>query len=125
MRQPIWSRKPNPRAFGAEAKFQWRGGGIRPWLLATLHNVFHTRIGKRNRERTLAEDLQHERSADRQDQTGTAWDLDSLDWDQVGDRFKQAIARLPVHYREVLLCGPLNSSSTDRSPRCSTSCQAP
>ncbi|MEO0587556.1 MAG: sigma-70 family RNA polymerase sigma factor, partial [Planctomycetota bacterium] len=32
-----------------------------------------------------------------------AWDLASLDWEQVDDRLKAAVQELPDHYREVLL----------------------
>jgi len=91
------------KALGAEDRFELRSFGIRPWLFRILHNCFYTRIGKRQREPTLAEDLSHESVPSELDHPPPAWDLASLDWEQVDERLKAAIEDLGVPYREVLL----------------------
>lgn len=91
------------RAFNAEKSFELRDAGVRPWLFKILHNAFYTYIGKRNREPTVADDMQHEGVASEVDNPAPAWDLASLDWEQVDERLKAAISNLPDHYREVLL----------------------
>ena len=91
------------RALKAEGRFELRDHGIRPWLFKILHNVFYTRLAKDKRAPTLAEDLQNETAASALDEPPPAWDLESLDWEQVDDRLKHAIEELPTHYREVLL----------------------
>jgi len=68
-----------------------------------LHNAFYTRLDKKRREPTLADDLRLEGAASELDHPAPCWDLSSLDWEQTDERLKQAIAELPVHYREVLL----------------------
>jgi RNA polymerase sigma-70 factor (ECF subfamily) len=91
------------RAFKAENTFELREAGVRPWLFKILHNSFYTYVGKRNREPTVADDMQHEGVASEIDNPAPAWDLASLDWEQVDERLKAAIDGLPDHYREVLL----------------------
>ena len=91
------------RAFSSRTTFELRAHGIRPWLFKILHNVFYTRLGRKQREPTLSEDLQHEAAAEELDQTPPCWDLATLDWEHVDERLKHAIAALPDHYREVLL----------------------
>ena len=49
------------------------------------------------------EDLGHESAPDEMNTPSPCWDLDTLDWEQVDDRLKEAIHALPDHYREVLL----------------------
>lgn len=92
------------RAFKAEAGFELRDRGVRPWLFKILHNVFYTKISRSRRDPVFVEDLGREadpRTGD--DREPPAWDLASLDWEQVDDRLKHAIERLPDHYRSVLL----------------------
>ena len=91
------------RAFRARQTFQLTERGIRPWLFKILHNVFYTRIGKQRREPTLADDLAHEAAPSELDNPSPAWDLSSLDWEQVDERLKQAIEELDPRYRDVLL----------------------
>lgn len=91
------------KAFRAEANFEVRGQGVRPWLFKILHNNYYSRVGKLQREPTLADDLAHDQAASELDSPPPAWDLESLDWEQVDQRLKQAITQLPLHYREVLL----------------------
>ncbi len=91
------------KAFKAEASFELRDQGVRPWLFKILHNTFYTRVGRQKREPTIADDMAHEAVPSEIDQPPPAWDLASLDWEQVDDRLKHAIDDLPEHYREVLL----------------------
>lgn len=91
------------KAFKAEAGFELRDRGVRPWLFKILHNSFYTRVGKQRREPTIADDLAHQAVPSELDSPAPAWDLESLDWEQVDDRLKHAIDELPDHYREVLL----------------------
>lgn len=91
------------RAFRAEKTFELRDRGIRPWLFKILHNVFYTRLGKQRRQPTLADDLQFDNAAGELDQPAPAWDLASLDWEQVDERIKHGIADLDPRYRDVLL----------------------
>lgn len=92
------------KAFKAEGRFELREAGVRPWLFKILHNNFYTRVGRKNREPALSDDLSYQPdSANSPGEAGPAWDLSHLDWEQVDDRLKQAIEDLPEHYREVLL----------------------
>lgn len=91
------------RAFRFESKFELREAGIRPWLFKILHNVFYSKVGKRKREPTLADDLQLENMTGELDETAPCWDLETLDWEQVDERLKSAIDALQPQYREVLL----------------------
>ncbi len=77
--------------------------GVRPYLFKILHNSFYTRYQKAKREPTLGDDLPEAGALGAVDQPGPAWDLASLDWEQVDDRLKHAIADLPDHYREPLM----------------------
>lgn len=89
------------RALGAEGGFELRERGVRPWLFKILHNVFYTRMDRARRAPAVVEDLQATAPDDQSD--GPCWDLASLDWEQVDQRLKHAIAELPEHYRVVLL----------------------
>ncbi len=91
------------KAFKAEARFELRTAGVRPWLFKILHNNFYSRYHQRKREATIGDDIVHDHVEPVSDQPPPAWDLQSLDWEQVDDRLKHAIAELPEHYREVLL----------------------
>ena len=85
-------REAGVEEIAAETSGNKTSGGGRPWLFKILHNTYFTRRKKRLREPTLGDDLPE-----------PAWDLASLDWEQVDDRLKRAIDELPDHYREVLL----------------------
>ncbi len=92
------------KAFKAEGRFELREAGVRPWLFKILHNNFYTRVGRKNREPALSDDLSYQPdSTSGPGEAGPAWDLSHLDWEQVDDRLKHAIHDLPEHYREVLL----------------------
>ncbi len=91
------------RAFRFQSKFELRDAGIRPWLFKILHNAFYTKVDKRNRQPTLADDLQIENMTAELDEPAPCWDLSTLDWEQVDERLKAAIDQLQPPYREVLL----------------------
>ena len=92
------------KAFKAEARFELREAGVRPWLFKILHNNFYTRVGKKSREPVLLDDLSYQPGhGGDPSEAGPAWDLSHLDWEHVDDRLKKAIHDLPDHYREVLL----------------------
>jgi RNA polymerase sigma-70 factor (ECF subfamily) len=91
------------KAFKAEHRFELREAGIRPWLFKILHNNFFTRYQKKKREPTIADDLAPAAVESELDHPPPAWDLEHLDWEQVDDRLKHAIADLPEPYRAVLL----------------------
>lgn len=97
------------KALGGEAGFELRERGIRPWLFKILHNVFYTKVGKQKREPTLADDLAHDNAVAELDSPPPAWDLASLDWEQVDERLKRAIDELPEPYRVVLLLWAVES----------------
>lgn len=91
------------KAFSNENQFEMRDKGIRPWLFKILHNSFYTRLAKQKREPTLGDDMPEQTIAGEIDDPPPAWDLASLDWEQVDDRLKRAIEQLPEAYRSVLL----------------------
>jgi len=93
------------RAIRAEKTFELRERGIRPWLFKILHNVFYTHVGKKKRAPIGVEDLQNDPAAsvNTDPMDAPAWDLQSMNWEQVDDRLKQAIEELPEHYRSVVL----------------------
>lgn len=94
------------RAIRAEATFKLGEKGVRPWLFKILHNVFFTKVQRGKRERTFGDDLPEAAlggTLGEVDEPPPAWDLASLDWEQVDDRLKAAIFELPAHYRAPLL----------------------
>jgi RNA polymerase sigma-70 factor (ECF subfamily) len=91
------------KAFKAEHRFELREAGVRPWLLKILHNSFYSRVARQKRERPVGDDLPEPVAESEQDSPEPAWDLASLDWEQVDQRLKRAIEELPEHYREPLL----------------------
>jgi RNA polymerase sigma-70 factor (ECF subfamily) len=92
------------RALKAAERYEETGGGMRPWLFKILHNAFYTRVGQDKRRPAAVDDLSAAEASDgRPDQAAPAWDLASLDWEQVDDRIKQAIDQLRPEYRTALL----------------------
>ncbi len=91
------------KAFKAEERFELRGAGVKPWLFKILHNNFYSRYHQRKRETPTDSEVLHDALPGATDDPPPAWDLQSLDWEQVDDRLKHAVAELPEHYREVLL----------------------
>jgi len=93
------------KAFKAEKRFELQdeAKGVRPYLFKILHNNFYSRYQKAKREPTLGDDMPESAVYGDVDQPPPAWDLASLDWEQVDDRLKHAIAELPEHYRQPLM----------------------
>lgn len=92
------------KALRAAERFEERGGGIRPWLFKILHNVFYSRLDKAKRQPVLMEDMPGAGANEpTPDEPSPAWDLASLDWEQVDQRLRAAIERLRPEYRTVLL----------------------
>jgi RNA polymerase sigma-70 factor (ECF subfamily) len=91
------------KAMRAQGTFRLGERGVRPWLFKILHNTFYTRVERDRREATLGDGLPETAVAGAVDAPPPAWDLASLDWEQVDDRLKHAIEELPAHYRAVLL----------------------
>jgi len=88
------------RALRAAERFEERGGGMRPWLFRILHNVFFSsRKSAAIRRAAVLVDDPPESGPDEP----PAWDLASLDWDQVDDELKGAIDELRPEYRATLL----------------------
>lgn len=93
------------RALRAAPTFAERGGGMKPWLLTILHHAFYSR-GARDARAPIAVDEFHGLSDERETAPGDAppaWDLKSLDWEQVDDRLKTAINGLSDDHRVILL----------------------
>ncbi len=92
------------RALRSSHTFEDRGGGIRPWLFTILHNVFYTRLQRQSREPLSVETIY---ASDDQtpapDAPPPAWDLNSLDWEHVDERLKEAIDELDPDARLALL----------------------
>lgn len=92
------------RAFRASAGYEERGGGMRSWLFKILHNVFYTRVGRGQRAPITGDGFPAAVSTEPgPGEPAPAWDLDSLEWEQVDDRLKHAIEELRPEYRSVLL----------------------
>ena len=91
------------RAFKAQARFELRDRGVRPWLFKILHNVFFTKIARKRREPISIDTLEYDAAADEDTIATHNWDLSTLDWEQVDERLKSAIHTLPEHYWQVLL----------------------
>ncbi len=92
------------KALRVADRFEEQGGGIRPWLFKILHNVFYTKLAKSKRAPMAVEEVHVAASPDSApDEPEPAWDLASLDWEQVDDRLKHAIDQLRPEYRSVLL----------------------
>ena len=92
------------RALRSADRFEDRGGGVRPWLFAILHNVFYTHLEKQSRRPTPVETIYSEDQRERlPDEPPPAWDLASMDWEYVDGRIKDALDTLEPDSRLALL----------------------
>ena len=92
------------RAFNGFDRFELREYGARPWLLRILYNVFYSQRVRHRREPTLLDDVDFDHFADELD--GGAWDTDtpnSINWDNVDEELKGAMANLQPAHRSVIL----------------------
>jgi len=92
------------RAFDGFDRFELRDYGARPWLLRILYNVFYSQRVKLRREPTLLDDVDFDHFTDELDDK--AWDTDttaSINWDNVDEELKWAMANLQPAHRNVIL----------------------
>lgn len=92
---------------GVSDRFEERGrgaDGVRAWLFTIAHHTFYSNLRRgRHAPTAMAEFFDQESGETPPDEPPPAWDLASLDWEQVDGRLKTAIDRLRPEYREVLL----------------------
>jgi RNA polymerase sigma-70 factor (ECF subfamily) len=92
------------RALRSADRFEERGKGMRAWLFTILHNTFYTKVKRAKLGPTSVPELfDAESREEAPDTEGVAWDLRSLNWDQVDGELKKAIDDLNDEHREVLL----------------------
>lgn len=92
------------KALKAADRFEPKGGGIRPWLLKILRNVFYSRVVREQRGPVASENIHlHPSTSPSPDESRPAWNLAVMDWEQIDDRLKSALNSLNPEYREVLL----------------------
>lgn len=84
--------------------FEAKGGGIRPWLFAIVHNTFYTTIKREKRGPVAVADFSFDEGRETApDQPPPAWDAKTFDWEHVDDRLRKAVDSLKDEYREVLM----------------------
>ncbi|MBX3359670.1 MAG: sigma-70 family RNA polymerase sigma factor [Phycisphaeraceae bacterium] len=95
---------------GASDRFEDRRGagheaeGVRAWLFTIVHHTFYSNLRRaRIAPTSVGEFYDHVSGETGPDQPPPAWDLRSLNWEQVDDRIKAAIDALKPEYREALL----------------------
>jgi len=92
------------RAIRAAHTFQEKGGGMRSWLLTILHNAFYNQAKRKSLAPVLMDEIvAADPNQNAPDEAPPAWDLRSLDWEQVDERIKKAIDDLTPEHRDVLL----------------------
>ena len=92
------------RALRASSRFEEKGKGMRAWLFTILHNTFYSKVKRENRGPTAVPELFDAESREEgPDSEGVAWDLRSLNWDQVDSELRDAINALSDEHREALL----------------------
>ncbi len=80
------------------------GGGMRAWLFTIAHHTFYSWLKRARHAPGTVGDFFDEASTEAlPGDPPPAWDLASLDWEQVDGRLKGAIERLKPEYRQVLL----------------------
>ncbi len=92
------------RAYSGFDRFELREYGARPWLLRILYNAFYSQRMKHRREPTLLDDVDFDHFADELD--GGEWDADtadSINWDNIDEELKRAVANLQPAHRNVIL----------------------
>ena len=92
------------RALKSRATFTLAAHGVRPWLFKILHNVIIARASRAKREREVLDELPFASPAREpcEEISGGA-----IDWEQVDERLKLAIAELPLVYRSTFLLSVL------------------
>lgn len=83
--------------------YEAKGGGIRPWLFAIVHNTFYTTVKREKRAPSAVGDFSFDEGREiAPDQPPPAWDSRTFDWEHVDDRLRAAVDSLKDEYREVL-----------------------
>ena len=90
------------RALRSAATFVMADHGVRPWLFKILHNVIYTRVAKHQRERAVLEDFGRDLPAEASPQL-SASAAAPINWDDIDERLKVAVAELPLAYRVAFL----------------------
>lgn len=89
---------------GTVEGFEEVGAGMRAWLFAIAHNLFFSGAKRKARQaRPASEFSDHADTGPGPDEPLPAWDLATLNWEQVDGRLRAAIDGLKPEYREVLL----------------------
>lgn len=106
--QEVFSRAFRPSAIASfedrSGPAKTQGDGIRSWLFTICHNLFYSRAKRASLGPQAVPEFFDEQSTERlPDEAPPAWDLRSLDWEQVDGTLKAAIDELKPEYREVLL----------------------
>ena len=95
------------RALRHAKTFTLSDHGVRPWLFKILHNAILSRGAKLHREHVVLDELRHVGHAADGDEggslCGTGGDGAPLDWDDVDERLKRAVADLPMPFRAAFL----------------------
>ncbi len=79
-------------------------GGMRSWLLTILHHTFYSQIKREKRApAAVGEFFEEDNREQIPGDPPPAWDLASLDWEQVDERIVKAVRELKEEYRQVLL----------------------
>lgn len=92
------------KALRSSENFEERGKGMRAWLFTIAHHTFYTKVRRQNRGPVAVPEIfDADESAEIPGEAPPAWDLQSLDWEHVDDRLKEAIEGLPTEQREILL----------------------
>lgn len=106
--QEVYARAFRPTAIASfedrSGPAKTQGDGIRSWLFTICHNLFYSRAKRASLGPQAVGEFFDEQSTERlPDEAPPAWDLASLDWEQVDGTLKAAIDGLKPEYREVLL----------------------
>lgn len=80
------------------------GSGMRSWLFTIAHHTFYSKMKRRKQAPTAVGEF-YGVAADGPlpDAPPPAWDLASLDWEQVDGKLKRAVEGLRPEFRQVLL----------------------
>ncbi len=92
------------KALTVADRFEQRGGGIRPWLFKILRNHYYNQFNKSKRLPSPVDELDWAPAAGPgPGEPAPSCSLAALDWEQVDEHLKKAIAQLRREYRTVLL----------------------
>jgi RNA polymerase sigma-70 factor, ECF subfamily len=91
-------------ALKAAGTFELRECGMRPWLFKILHNVMHARLGQRERDAKLRDELKHHNGGhDPAPPERVEGGDGRIAWENIDQRLKRAIDSLPLQQKTVFL----------------------